>query len=144
MDTKAVAEILRTESRILRRFIRDKKSTFQAVGSGSRYDFPESDLPELKRRFAEWAGNRQLARPQTTTTNKTPVDPEKVQRERDEAVWAEEGPVVMKDIRDPRVLAQVRAVARAQERRLNDRLLAAGRHISQLVHATVDDSCRAA
>jgi hypothetical protein len=51
-------------------------------------------------------------------------------------VWAEEdairgGPLVMADIRDPKVRAAVRAKAAAQEARLNSRLLAKGLHITQ-------------
>jgi hypothetical protein len=136
MDTKTIATALGTEPRILRRFLRDPKSTFSAVGSGSRYTFTEADLPELERRFHEWAGNKS-ARP-TITLPKVDVDPVVEQRLRDEAVWAEEctlnQPIRLGDMRDPRVRAQVRAKAREWDRRLDDRLFAAGQHISQRQH----------
>lgn len=131
MDTKTIACALGTEPRILRRFLRDPKSTFQAVGSGSRYTFTEADIPELERRFQDWMGNKQATRP--TPIFRVTVDPEEAQRLRDEAVWAEDAShlVKLEDLRDPRVRARVRAKAAAQERRLNELLLAVGLHLSQ-------------
>lgn len=134
MDTKTVAAALGTEPRILRRFLRDRKSTFQAVGSGSRYTFTETDLPELERRFHEWAGNKQSTRPAITIPREY-VDPEVEQRLRDEAVWAEEltlgRSIPLDDLRDPRVRRAVRAKAREWDLRLQARLMAVGQHISQ-------------
>jgi hypothetical protein len=54
----------------------------------------------------------------------------------DQAVWEEEDaqrgePLVIPDIRDPRVRAEVRRVAAEQERRLEERLIAAGLHVLQ-------------
>ena len=130
MDTKAVAEYLGTEARILRRFLRDKKSTFQAVGSGSRYTFVEADLPELERRFRTWLGDKPVT-PRSTVRIK-PMDPEADQRAKDAAVWAEEGAVVIADIRDIRVRRSVQRTAREQEARLMERLLAVGLHVAQM------------
>jgi hypothetical protein len=127
IDTKAVAAALGTEPKILRRFLRDPKSTYAAVGSGSRYNFTENDLPELTRRFQEWSGNK-ASRPVIV---RVPHDQD-TQRKKDQAVWDEEGPVCMADIRDPRVRRRVKEVAKAQMDRLDERLLAAGLHISQL------------
>lgn len=136
MDTKAVAAHLGTEPKILRRFLRDPQSTFKAVGSGSRYEFTASDLPEVERRFNNWLG--------TKTPRTTPivvVSNVDRQADRDREVWAEEqakrddrglGPLVLDDLRDPRVQARVRAKAGMWERRLNERLMAAGLHISQM------------
>jgi hypothetical protein len=131
MDTKAVAELLGTEAKILRRFLRDKRSTFQAVGSGARYEFTETDLPELGRRFNEWAGKRQANRV-PVTVKQTGADTAAEQRVKDMAIWQEEGPVQLADLRDPKVRAQVRAKAKTWDQRLNDRLMAAGLHLSQL------------
>lgn len=130
MDTKTVAQLLGTETRVLRRFLRDPKSTFSAVGSGSRYQFTEADIPELERRFNDWMGTKSP----TTVTRvvKDPCDSDRERRERDEAVWAEEGRVELPDLRDPRVLRAVRAKAAVWDQRLNERLLAAGLHISQM------------
>jgi hypothetical protein len=127
IDTKAVASALGTEPKILRRFLRDPKSTYAAVGSGSRYDFTENDLPELTRRFQEWAGNK-ASRPVTVRV----APDEDTQRLKDEAVWEEEGPIFLDDIRNPQVRNRVKAIAAAQMARLDERLLAAGLHISQL------------
>jgi len=127
IDTKTVAAALGTEPKVLRRFLRDPKSTYAAVGSGSRYNFTENDLPELTRRFQEWSGNK-ASRPAVI---RVPQD-EDTKREKDMAVWEEEGPVFMADLRDPRVRRRVKEIAQAQMDRLDERLMAAGLHISQL------------
>lgn len=127
MDSKEVAALLGTTTRILRRFLRSPQSTFSAVGSGARYDFNDSDIPTLRKRFIEWSGVKvdpelpaeHVERPTTT------------QDDRDVQVWSEEGPVVLPDIRDPRILAQVRAAEAERVARLEERLMAAGLHISQ-------------
>jgi hypothetical protein len=127
IDTKAVAAALNTEPKILRRFLRDPKSTYAAVGSGSRYNFTNSDLPELSRRFQEWLGNK-ASRPVTIR-----IQPdEDTRREKDIAVWEEEGPILMEDIRKPGVRKRVQDVAAAQMARLDERLMAVGLHVSQL------------
>lgn len=131
MDTKSVAVALGTEPRILRRFLRDPGSTFKAVGSGARYEFTEADMPELERRFNQWAGNKQTAR---VAIPRKPVNEAQEQLKRDLAVWAEEGPVVMEDIRDPRVRRSVQRTAARQNAWLEERLMACGLHISQMVH----------
>lgn len=137
MDTKAVAELLGTDTRVLRRFIRDAvkrnpQSTLQTVGSGARYEFTEADIPELQAGFTEWANKRNVGR-SPVPGEKTPVDRQAEQRRQDEAVWAEEGLVPMlEDIRDPRVRRRVQAKAQLWDSRLNDRLLAAGLHLSQM------------
>lgn len=137
MDTKTVAAMLGTDTRVLRRFLRDKRSTFQAVGSGSRYEFTETDVPELQRRFKDWMGNKQPSRAPATVVV-SPIDAALAQQMRDRAVWAEEdkeGVIrTLEDLRDPRVRAKVQRVARAQEQRLNDLLMAAGLHLSQRQH----------
>lgn len=125
MDTKTVATAIGTDAKTLRRFLRDPKSTFAAVGSGARYTFNEGDVTELARRFADWSGTKP-AKPAMVRN----ADPDN-QRVRDAAVWAEEGPVVLADIRDPGVRARVQRVARERQARLDERLLAAGLHISQ-------------
>lgn len=129
MDTKAIAVILGTETRILRRFLRDPRSTFQSVGSGARYEFTEADIPELTKRFHDWQGNKQAARVATPTRG--PEDNAVFQRNRDEAIWEDEGEVVIPDIRRPGVRAKVKREAERREARLNELLMAAGLHLSQ-------------
>jgi hypothetical protein len=110
-------------------------STFVAVGSGARYDFTSKDLPTLERRFTEWQG---AGKPRPDSAKKAKPKSDKprakvdVQRERDEAEWAEEGPVVLEDIRDPRVRARVKLNAKACEDRLMMLLMAKKLHITQL------------
>lgn len=127
IDTKAVAAALGTEPKILRRFLRDPKSTYAAVGSGARYNFTDADLPELSRRFSEWSGSKS-SRP---VIARVPQD-EDTRREKDIAVWEEEGPIIVEDIRNPGVRARVKAVAAAQMARLDERLMAVGLHVSQM------------
>jgi hypothetical protein len=108
-------------------------STFVAVGSGSRYEFTERDLPTLRKRFAEWQG---AGRPKPAdATPKTAPRKTKTSKTTDAKVWADEETAeripVLEDIRDPRVRARVQAAARAAEDRLNMLLLAHGVHISQ-------------
>jgi hypothetical protein len=137
MDTTEVADLIGTTPRTLRQFLRSPMSTFVAVGSGARYDFSSNDVPTLKRRFTEWQGagkprpdSEKKSKAKATGNGSRPKAD--VQRERDEAEWAEEGPVVLADIRDPRVRARVKAAAQAAEDRLMLRLMAAGLHITQL------------
>jgi predicted Zn-dependent peptidase len=133
MDTSEVAEKLGTTPRILRQFLRSPSSTFVAVGSGSRYDFTAKDLDTLRKRFADWQGAGK-PKPNTPKKDKAPKG-EKVSGEpskKDAAVWFEEGPVRIEDIRDPRVRARVKRDAQAAEMRLMLLLLAKGMHVTQL------------
>ncbi len=127
MNTSAVASQLGTNPKTLRRFLRSEQSTFVAVGSGARYDFTSADVAAMRPRFAAWSGRPAPA----TTVITTPAVVRDDQAARDRAVWEEEGPVVIPDIRKPAVLRAVRKRAREQEARLNELLLAAGLHITQ-------------
>lgn len=134
MDTAEVADKLGTTPRVLRQFLRSPMSTYVAVGSGARYEFTERDLPTIAKRFAEWQGAGK-PRPDEAKRTKAPAKAKPkadVQRERDEAEWAEEGSVVLEDIRDPRVRARVKQDARAAEDRLMLLLLSKNLHITQL------------
>jgi predicted Zn-dependent peptidase len=133
MDTSEVAEKLGTTPRILRQFLRSPSSTFVAVGSGSRYDFTAKDLDTLRKRFADWQGAGK-PKPNTPKKDKAPKG-EKASGEpskKDAAVWFEEGPIRIEDIRDPRVRARVKRDAQAAEMRLMLLLLAKGMHVTQL------------
>ena len=134
MDTRAVAEACGTEPKILRRYLRDPSCPIKPVGSGARYQFTQGDIETIRTGFQVWSSNN-VTVPRQRSRHHQMSDAE-IQRMRDQEVWDEEdrlrgGPLVIEDIRDPRVRAQVRA--RAQERidRLDQRLLARGMHISQ-------------
>lgn len=129
MDTKTIATLLNTEARILRRFLRDPRSTFQSVGSGARYSFTDKDIPELAKRFAEWQQNKPVSR---VTPPTRCVDNTMSQHMRDQMVWEEEGPIIIEDIRKPGVRNRIRQEAAAQEARLAELLMARGLHISQM------------
>ena len=49
-----VATRIGTDAKQLRKFFRDPKSGYEAVGQGGRYDFPEKDIPAIKKAFDEW------------------------------------------------------------------------------------------
>lgn len=130
MDTNEVAEAIGTNARTLRQFLRSGTSTYVPVGSGARYEFTDSDLPTLTKRFSEWKGG---GKPTTITRKKTTRKSKaEVQRTRDEAEWEDEGLVELEDIRDPRVRRRVLAAAEAAEARLELLLLARGLHVTQL------------
>jgi DNA-binding transcriptional MerR regulator len=124
VDTREAAAKLGTDPRTLRRFLRSPMSTFQAVGSGARYEFTDRDLTTLRKRFEDWANTS------TPAVVDEPVVPGDAASQ-DEIIWAEEGPVTFADIRDPRIRHEVRRIAREQEARLHERLMACGLHITQ-------------
>lgn len=134
MDTAEIAGRLGTSPRDVRMFLRSSYSTFVPVGSGARYDFTEKEFHTIEKRFTEWHTS---GKPKPTEPKKIKVPVRKSssktnpRQERDVAVWDEEGPVTLDDIRDPRVRARVRRDARAAEDRLMAMLIAAGIHVMQ-------------
>lgn len=54
LAAKQVATLLGTEAKTLRQFLRSDASTFEAVGSGGRYEFTEADVPKIKTEFEAW------------------------------------------------------------------------------------------
>jgi hypothetical protein len=114
MDSRAVASALDTDPKTLRRFLRSETSSVTPVGSGGRYVFDEADLPIMRAEFGVWS---QSIAPKPVVTRK----PKRVPRanyNRDEAVWAEEGPVNLPDIKQPAILRSVRVSEAARETRL--------------------------
>lgn len=56
LAAKQVATMLGTEAKVLRQFFRSPASTVEAVGSGGRYEFLETDVPKIKEEFEAWRG----------------------------------------------------------------------------------------
>lgn len=54
LAAKQVATILGTEAKTLRQFFRSEASTTEAVGSGGRYEFLETDIEKIKEEFIAW------------------------------------------------------------------------------------------
>lgn len=136
MNTQEVAAVLGTDAKTLRRFLRDPSSTFEAVGSGARYEFDEADMPVLTRKFTKWAESQATKSPAPTRAPRvdSPSTRARVSQrysDKDREVWMEEGEVTVPDIRDPRVLAEVRRVENHRAIALDRMLLEAGLHISQ-------------
>jgi hypothetical protein len=139
MDTTETAAKLGTTPRILRQFLRSTYSTFVAVGSGSRYDFTDSDLPMLTRRFDEWKSGARVTKRKprgskatTPVTTATPSTAPRLPSKRDRTVWEEEGEVIIEDIRRPEIRARIKRDAQRAEDRLMMILMSKGLHISQL------------
>jgi hypothetical protein len=57
-SAKQVASRIGTDAKQLRKFLRDKDSGYTAVGQGGRYDFPEEDVPVIKKAFDTWNSTR--------------------------------------------------------------------------------------
>ena len=123
MNTNEVAAQLGTDPKTLRRFIRSDACPFPAVGSGGRYSFDAKDIPALQQEFNRWLSGQEspIKRKRTKMT----------QYDKDQQVWEEEGPVIIPDIRNPRVRADVRRRAAERAQRLDEMLMVAGLHISQ-------------
>lgn len=51
---KQVATRIGTDAKHLRKFFRDANSGYTAVGQGGRYEFPEDQLPIIKKAFDAW------------------------------------------------------------------------------------------
>jgi hypothetical protein len=131
VNTRTIAAQLGLDSKTLRRFIRSNDCTFQAVGQGGRYEFDEADIPVLADQLAAWMAKQAAKPPKASAKPRIPQQARPSRDEADREVWAEEGHVELPNIRDPRVLTEVRALAKAQEARLEEALMAAGLHISQ-------------
>lgn len=133
MDTRAVADELCTDTKTLRRFLRSSASSITPVGSGGRYAFTREQVDVIRDEFKAWSA----ATPERPAVNLPKPQrggrrAARTQEDRDAVVWAEEGVVVLPDIRRPEVLRAVRAQAAARDARLTERLMAAGLHITQI------------
>lgn len=58
LAAKQVAQLLSTDAKTLRQFFRSEASTIEPVGSGGRYEFNESDLPQITEEFNKWQANK--------------------------------------------------------------------------------------
>lgn len=56
LTTKQVAQVLGTDPRTLRKFLRSSMSGIEAVGQGKRYALRKQSLPSLAKKFDRWAG----------------------------------------------------------------------------------------
>lgn len=67
LDTSTISNLLGVESRILRRYLRSKASSFTPVGTGNKYHFTENDIPTLEVEFKKWQANKQVKTPKVST-----------------------------------------------------------------------------
>ena len=58
LSAKEVAAEVGTDSKKLRQFFRSGKSSVEPVGAGGRYEFNESDVPQIKADYEAWAANK--------------------------------------------------------------------------------------
>lgn len=64
LAAKQVAALLDTDPKTLRQFLRSSASTHEAVGSGGRYEFVESDIDKIRTEFTAWSeGKAKRGRP---------------------------------------------------------------------------------
>ena len=123
MNTSAVAERLNTTPKTLRRFLRSDP-TYMNAGSGGKYDFAESDMPTLTRRFTTWSSKSRPAAPKRTT----PVETAGRREVPDNDVAA---PVRAITTNNPVIRANIRKLAAEREQNLRQLMIDAGLHISQ-------------
>lgn len=71
-SAKQVATRIGTDAKQLRKFFRDPKSTYNPVGQGGRYDFPEAEIPKIKLAFDEWNATK-VRRNRATTAERNPT-----------------------------------------------------------------------
>lgn len=67
LTIRQVAEALGTDPRTLRKFLRSQE---RGVGAGSRYEFKQGDIADLKKGFAAWS-TKETAK-KATPTEKAP------------------------------------------------------------------------
>ena len=53
-SAKQVASRIGTDAKTLRKFFRAKSSSYEAVGQGARYEFPQSQLDVIRADFIAW------------------------------------------------------------------------------------------
>lgn len=71
LSAKQVARQIDTDAKTLRKFLRDESSGYKPVGQGGRYDFPEAEIPVIKKAFDEWRNGRPTRRSRTTPATRT-------------------------------------------------------------------------
>lgn len=84
MAAKQVATALGTEAKTLRQFFRSPISTIEPVGSGGRYEFNESDIPQIKAEFETWRSAHAARGSKRGTKGSTPAKPVEVIEEVEE------------------------------------------------------------
>lgn len=117
MNTKQVAAELKTDARVLRRFLRADAS-YRNAGPGGRYEFTEKDMPALQKRFNAWVSEN-ATRPRRSS---------QAVREDDDTMPA--SILGRKLTRTERT--QRDAISRARVDRLEAALRASGLHIRQI------------
>lgn len=127
MNTREVAEKLDTDPKRLRRFLR-ADPTYRNAGQGGHYEFTDKDLPTLRKRFDAW-----LAK---TVTKTAAASSKSSKTSRRRKTKAKEIPPMPVDIATKRRLTpkeREERDLRSRQRvdRLEERLKAAGLHISQ-------------
>lgn len=118
MNTRQAAEALGTDSKRLRRFLR-ADPTYRNAGQGGRYEFAEKDLTTLKKRFDAWvvktAKSEPTRAPRRRGNREIPA--------MDESILGRALTSTEREERDKR--------SRERVDRLEERLRAAGLHVSQ-------------
>lgn len=132
MNTREMAEKLDTDPKRLRRFLR-ADATYRNAGQGGRYEFTDKDVPTLRKRFAAWVEKTAKAAEAKASASTAPRARRRVKGE---------VPPMSSDIAKipaGKLTKAQRAErdrhSRARVDRLEERLKAAGLHISQRADA---------
>lgn len=123
MDTKQMAAELNTEPKILRRFLR-ADSRYDNAGAGGRYVFTDDMLPDMREHFLAWLGEK-ATKPTKTRASQVAAPSNDLASQR-----------MPRNILGRKLYASERtrreAIGRARAERLDQMLLAAGLHITQM------------
>lgn len=121
--SKEAAEFVGTDTKRLRQFLRqDSTYTNAAQRADKRYVFEKKDLPTLKRRFLAW--QEKTSAKAAPTRRRTRRNSDGTMPEYVASIPADQLPANLREERD--------RISRERVDRLEERLKAAGLHISQI------------
>lgn len=89
-SAKQVAKRIGTDAKTLRKFLRSPSSPYQAVGQGQRYEFPQTELGDIKKAFLHWQAKNERRKEQARLAATTPMPKPKVRENPQELLVAED------------------------------------------------------
>jgi hypothetical protein len=126
MDSKEVAAAIGTDPKRLRRFLR-ADNTYRNAGQGGRYVFTDRDMPTLKKRFAAWESKASAAKVGAVADK-----PARRRKGKDEVPAMPENIAIVPAAKLTTKQREERdRLSRERVDRLEERLRAAGLHVSQ-------------
>jgi hypothetical protein len=138
MNSSEAAAKLGTTPKELRRFLRaDPSYTNASNTSSGRYGFSDQDFPTLQRRFTAWQSKNAGRKRRSTVSTATPAETVSVASKKPKRrVRANGAPGLPTEILDRRLYTserdRVARLSRERVERLENQLMAAGLHVSQM------------